>query len=185
MFQKYRFLLLYNKLQSDFMIFCPLSLYSIHILCDLLFGCLFLARNAHIISMFRRHIQNVSVSLPPPYIHTQRNTWLQEPFTPSYLSVGVKGGGENDVPADGQRGLLHLAPQNGVPHNTRGLSHLLQHLIQALDASNHRALLDVCELGDLCKRLWWDKWDQEREGGGEEGISRGEEVGEGRLGPVA
>lgn len=28
------------------------------------------------------------------------------------LSVGVEGGSEDDVPADGQGGLLHLAPQD-------------------------------------------------------------------------
>lgn len=67
--------------------------------------------------------------------------------------MGVQGGGEDDVPADGQRGLLHLAPQDGVSHDAGGLSHLLQHLVQALYAPHHRAFLDVCELGDLCERL--------------------------------
>ena len=81
---------------------------------------------------------------------TQSNTWLQACLR---LSVGVEGGGEDDVPADGQGGLLHLAPQDGVSHDAGGLSHLLQHLVQALDAAHHRALLDVCQLGDLCKRL--------------------------------
>lgn len=68
-------------------------------------------------------------------------------------SVGVEGSGEDDVPADGQRGLLHLAPQDGVSHDSGGLPHLLQHLIQTLDAANHRALLDVSQLGDLRERL--------------------------------
>ena len=76
----------------------------------------------------------------------------------SLLSVGVEGGGEDDVPADGQRGLLHLAAQDRVSHDAGGLSHLLQHLVQALDAAHHRALLDVCEQGDLCERLVEGRW---------------------------
>lgn len=97
-----------------------------------------------------------SISLPPTCIYifltpfAQRNTWLQASL---HLSVGVEGGGEDDVPADGQGGLLHLAPQDGVSHDAGGLSHLLEHLVQALDAADHRALLDVCQHGDLCERL--------------------------------
>lgn len=72
---------------------------------------------------------------------------------PRRFSVGVQGGGEDDVPADGQRGLLHLAPQDGVSHDAGGLPHLLQHLVQALYAPDHRAFLDVRELGDLCEGL--------------------------------
>lgn len=68
-------------------------------------------------------------------------------------SVGVEGGGEDDVPADGQRGLLHLAPQDGVAHDARSLPHLLQHLVQPLDAAHHRPLLDVGQPGDLGERL--------------------------------
>lgn len=67
--------------------------------------------------------------------------------------MGVEGGGEDDVPADGQGGSLHLAPQDGVSHDAGGLSHLLQHLVQALDAADHGSLLDVSEQGDLCERL--------------------------------
>lgn len=62
---------------------------------------------------------------------------------PPSPSVGVKGGGEDDVPADGQRGLFHLAPQDRVAHDARRLPHLLQHLVQPLDAAHHRPLLDV------------------------------------------
>lgn len=80
-----------------------------------------------------------------------------------HLSVGVQGGGEDDVPADGQGGLLHLAPQDGVSHDAGGLSHLLQHLVQALDAAHHRAFLDVGELGDLCEGLWPGQEEQEGE----------------------
>lgn len=69
------------------------------------------------------------------------------------VSVGVEGGGEDDVPADRQGGLLHFAPQDGVSYDAGGLTHLLQHLVQALDAAHHRALLDVGQLGDLCERL--------------------------------
>lgn len=68
-------------------------------------------------------------------------------------SVGVEGGGEDDVPADGQRGFLHLAPQDGVAHDARRLPHLLQHLVQSLDAAHHRPLLDVRQPGDLSERL--------------------------------
>jgi len=75
----------------------------------------------------------------------------------SASSVGVEGGREDDVPADGQGGLLHLAPQDGVSHDAGGLSHLLQHLIQALNAADHRALLDVCQLGDLSEGLGQDE----------------------------
>lgn len=71
--------------------------------------------------------------------------------------MGVEGGGEDDVPADGQRGLLHLAPQDGVAHDARCLPHLLQHFVQALDAAHHRALLDVRQLGDLSKGLSEDE----------------------------
>lgn len=80
-----------------------------------------------------------------------------------HFSVGVQGGGEDDVPADGQRGLLHLAPQDGVSHDAGGLSHLLQHLVQALYAPYHRAFLDVRELGDLCEGLWRERKEQERQ----------------------
>lgn len=71
--------------------------------------------------------------------------------------MGVEGGGEDDVPADGQRGLLHLAPQDGVAHDARRLPHLLQHFVQALDAAHHCALLDVRQLGDLSKGLSEDE----------------------------
>lgn len=111
-----------------------------------------------------------TISLPPPYISftltpfTQRNIWLQAPrhalshspesLPPSVrLSVGVEGSGEDDVSTDGQGGLLHLAPQDGVSYDAGGLPHLLQHLVQTLDAAHHRALLDVCQLGDFCERL--------------------------------
>lgn len=67
--------------------------------------------------------------------------------------MGVERGGEDDVPADGQRRLLHLAAQDRVSHDAGGLPHLLQHLVQALDAADHRALLDVRQLGDLGERL--------------------------------
>lgn len=93
-------------------------------------------------------------------LHHHFSTWLQHP-PPPLPSVGVKGGGEDDVPADGQRGLLHLAPQDGVSHDAGGLPNLLQHLVQALDAAHHCAFLDVGELGDLGKRLWWVKAEQQ------------------------
>lgn len=67
--------------------------------------------------------------------------------------MGVEGGCEDDVPANGQGGPLHLAAQDGVAHDAGGLAHLLQHLIQALDAADHRALLDVGEKGDFGERL--------------------------------
>lgn len=109
-----------------------------------------------------------TTSLPPPYISfshlSHKETLgcrhpgaLSHPSSssrPVFLySVGVEGGGEDDVPADGQGGSLHLAPQDGVSHDASGLSHLLQHLVQALDAAHHRALLDVGEQGDLCEGL--------------------------------
>lgn len=140
-----------------------------------------------------------TTSLPPPYIFltpfTQRNAagcrhlgTLSHPSSSSLpvfiFSVGVEGGGEDDVPADGQGGPLHLAPQDGVSHDAGGLSHLLQHLIQALDAADHRALLDIGEMGDFCEGLvtgvrqenrkrkgeiWNDVWWTEAEG--EEGCA--------------
>lgn len=75
--------------------------------------------------------------------------------------MGVQGGGEDDVPADGQRGFLHLAAQDGVSHDAGGLPHLLQHLVQALDAADHRALLHVCEHRNLSERLQQDNKRQE------------------------
>lgn len=84
---------------------------------------------------------------PPPPMHQDWSSILLQP------SVGVQGGCEDDVPADGQGGLLHFAPQHRVPHDARRLPHLLQDLVQALDAADHRALLDVRQQGDLCKRL--------------------------------
>lgn len=110
-----------------------------------------------------------SLSLPLHLSHTFHTKkhfgcWrLSAPFA-LHLSVGVEGGGEDDVPAYGQRGLLHLAPQDGVSHDAGGLSHLLQHLVQALDAAHHRALLDVRQLGDLCERLWRDSRSETEEG---------------------
>lgn len=148
MFWNTDFLLLYNKLQSRFHVHSH-SLY---------FGLLvkiipfFIVRNFHVnINMFYRHIQHIS--LPPPHVSAIFLTPFSQRNTRLLLSVGVEGGGEDDVPADGEGGLLHLAPQDGVSHDAGGLSHLLQHLVQALDAADHRALLDVCQLGDLCERL--------------------------------
>lgn len=71
--------------------------------------------------------------------------------------MSVEGRREDDVPADCQGGLLHLAPQDGVSHDAGGLSHLLQHLVQALDAAHHRALLDVGQQGDLGEGLGRDR----------------------------
>lgn len=126
--------------------------------------------------MFCRHIQlqtcedtlasiisSLYISLTPP---PQRKHLASGTRPPScHLSVGVQGGSEDNVPADGQGGLLHLAPQDGVSHNAGGLPHLLQHLIQALDAADHRALLDVRELGDLCEGLGRDRGGGERRRG--------------------
>lgn len=125
--------------------------------------------------MFCRHIQlqtcedtlastisslYISIALTPP---AQRKHLASGTLLPScHLSVGVKGGGEDDVPADGQGSLLHLASQDGVSHDAGGLPHLLQHLVQALDAADHRALLDVRELGDLGEGLGWDRGGGER-----------------------
>lgn len=120
----------------------------------------FPVRNFHVnISMFCRHIQHLFTS--PMHLHLSHTFSHKETLGCRHLghhsalrhSVGVEGGGEDDVPADGQRGLLHLAPQDGVSHDAGSLPHLLQHLVQALDAAHHRALLDVCQLGDLCERL--------------------------------
>ena len=77
--------------------------------------------------------------------------------------MGVEGGREDDVPADGEGGALHLAPQHRVANNAGGLPHLLQHLVQTLDAAHNRALLHVRQLGDLRKGL----------GGGGAGRRRG------------
>lgn len=105
-----------------------------------------------------------TTSLPPPYIsfshlshketlgcgHLGTLSHASSSSLPVFIfSVGVEGGGEDDVPADGQGGPLHLAAQDGVSHDAGGLSHLLQHLIQALDAADHRALLDVGEQSDF------------------------------------
>lgn len=109
-----------------------------------------------------------TTSLHPPYIsfshlshkgtlgcrHLRMHSHPTSFSLPVFIfSVGVEGGGEDDVPADGQGSPLHLAPQDGVSHDAGGLAHLLQHLIQALDAADHRALLDVCEQGDFCEWL--------------------------------
>lgn len=133
--------------------------------------------------MFCRHIQlqtcedtlasiisslYISIALTPPVqrkhlaASTPRRARTLTNFPSCHLSVGVQGGGEDDVPADGQGGLLHLAPQDGVSHDAGGLPHLLQHLVQALDAADHRALLDIRELGDLSEGLGWDRGGGER-----------------------
>lgn len=113
-------------------------------------------------------------SSAPAYIRTpftpKKNIGCRRrSLPPHHFSVGVQRGGEDDVPADGQRGFLHLAPEDGVSHDAGGLSHLLQHLVQTLNAADHGAFLDVCELGDLCERLRGGCRKRERgRGGGSE-----------------
>ena len=84
--------------------------------------------------------------------HTPRLS-LCTVIRPHTGSVCVERCGEDDVPADGQGGFLHLAAQHGVSYDPGSLADLLQHLIQPLDAPHHRPLLDVGQLGDLRKRL--------------------------------
>lgn len=67
--------------------------------------------------------------------------------------MGVERGGKDDVPPDGEGGLLHLAPEHRISHDAGGLAQLFQNLVQTLNATHHCALLDVRQLGDLCERL--------------------------------